>query len=214
MKTCPVCNREYTDETYSYCLDDGALLSTDSNDSQATIEIPKAFDNLPPTVYVPPSLVPTRQFQPEEMSQSGIINSLLSYLTDNRQTFGTLGRFRYNNEYIWTNGHFFEIAESIPTVLRDLFPLKESSNPVELIKSLQTQLAGKYTKVQSIAASTKEELTDLTGTNHTVHVNSIYYQYLQMRYPQAAVMLGASVYDPALFVLGGVLRAGIMGVRL
>lgn len=207
MKTCPVCRRIYSDETYSFCLEDGALLS-DLYDSQATMKMPLPLDSIP-TVFVPP----TQQFQPGP-TQPDVIQTLLNYLKENRQNFSTLGRFSYNNDYIWTNGHFFEIAENIPSVLTDFFPLKEGSGPVELIKSLQTQLTSTYTAIQGIAPSEKEGMSDLTSDNRIVRVNNIYYQYLQLRYPKAVVMLGASPYNPALFALDKKLRAGIMGVKI
>ena len=39
MKRCPTCSRTYADETLSYCLADGALLSA-SYDSEATLVLP------------------------------------------------------------------------------------------------------------------------------------------------------------------------------
>lgn len=42
MKTCPKCNRTYADESFSFCLDDGALLSA-SYDPEATLFIPTAI---------------------------------------------------------------------------------------------------------------------------------------------------------------------------
>lgn len=212
MKTCPVCSRVYTDETYSFCLEDGTLLSVPF-DPQATIKLPS--DHLPPTVLVSPSgLAPTQQFQPEEPSQPDIIQKLLNHLQDDSQKFSILGKFRYNNEYIWTNGHFFEIAESIPSVLTDLFPLKEDSSPRELVESLQTQLTLTYAVVRRIAPSNKEGLIDLISDKHTSHVNNIYYQYLRMRYPKALMMTGMSSSNPALFVLDNKLRAGVMGIKM
>ena len=43
MKRCPVCQRTYEDDTLTYCLEDGSLLSSDSfgsNDLAATLIIP------------------------------------------------------------------------------------------------------------------------------------------------------------------------------
>lgn len=219
MKNCPVCRRIYTDETYAFCLEDGALLYA-LPDSQATIEIPKPVNkpfssspSPPPTELMKSDLAPTQKFQPEP-TQPDITRILLNHLKDERQKFSVIGRFRYNNEYIWTNGHFFEIAESLPPVLMDAFPLKEGTSPIELVKSLQKQLAGTYTAIRDVAFSEKGGMTDLISEKHTVHVNTIYYRYLHTRYPKAAVMLGDSPYNPALFASNGVLRAGIMGVKI
>ena len=214
MKTCPICNRVYTDETYSFCLEDGTPLSA-LYDPQATIKLPAPSDNLAPTVLAGPSdLAPTQQFQPEEPSQTDVIQRLLNHLKDDSQKFNTLGKFSYHNEYIWTNGHFFEIAKSIPSVLLDLFPLKEDSSPRALVESLQTQLTISYQIVRRIVPSQKEGTTDLISDKNTTHVNNLYYQYLHMRYPKAIVMLGMSSFNPALFVIDGKLRAGVMGIRM
>src|SRR5687767_3742825 len=37
MKVCPKCDREYTDETFSYCLDDGERLVVDTNAAPPTV---------------------------------------------------------------------------------------------------------------------------------------------------------------------------------
>lgn len=47
MKQCPSCDRTYSDDTISYCLADGALLSA-PYDSQATQEYFASNDNTPP----------------------------------------------------------------------------------------------------------------------------------------------------------------------
>ena len=39
MKSCPMCKRTYADDTFTFCLDDGALLSA-PYDPQATLQIP------------------------------------------------------------------------------------------------------------------------------------------------------------------------------
>jgi hypothetical protein len=39
MKACPTCNRTYSDDTFTFCLNDGALLSA-PYDPQATLIIP------------------------------------------------------------------------------------------------------------------------------------------------------------------------------
>jgi hypothetical protein len=59
MKKCPTCNRTYTDEALSFCLDDGAPLLTTSDapasfDPSATMRYTEARDTAPPTeVYRP-----------------------------------------------------------------------------------------------------------------------------------------------------------------
>jgi hypothetical protein len=43
MKSCPACGRTYVDDTFTFCLDDGALLSA-PYDPQTTLQIPAARD--------------------------------------------------------------------------------------------------------------------------------------------------------------------------
>lgn len=60
MKTCPACHRTYADETITFCLEDGSLLSAPSS-SQPTQQYPSARDTAPPTAILPsaPSTAPT-----------------------------------------------------------------------------------------------------------------------------------------------------------
>jgi hypothetical protein len=44
MKKCPQCNRTYADESFSFCLEDGALLSA-SYDPDATLVIPAPINS-------------------------------------------------------------------------------------------------------------------------------------------------------------------------
>ena len=69
MKQCPTCNRTYSDDTQSYCLEDGSLL-IQAFDPQATqrIPTPRATD-LPPTqpspgFYYPSPHQPARSHWP------------------------------------------------------------------------------------------------------------------------------------------------------
>ena len=50
MKRCPQCNRTYSDESFSFCLDDGALLSAPT-EGDATLVLPNQQpDHLAPTL--------------------------------------------------------------------------------------------------------------------------------------------------------------------
>src|SRR5215208_305565 len=73
MKQCPTCNRTYADETLTYCLDDGSLLSA-PYDSEATQRIyPARVTNPPPTEALPSNSPHTGPVRP-----SG--NSALLYI--------------------------------------------------------------------------------------------------------------------------------------
>src|SRR5258705_2123330 len=54
MKSCPVCKRTYADDTFSFCLDDGALLSV-NYDPVSTLPVPGARDTDPPRTEILPS---------------------------------------------------------------------------------------------------------------------------------------------------------------
>ena len=54
MKTCPTCNRTYEDDSFAFCLDDGARLSA-AYDPHSTLPGPVARDTDPPkTAILPP----------------------------------------------------------------------------------------------------------------------------------------------------------------
>src|SRR5438094_8357698 len=64
MKRCPQCNRTYTDDALSFCLDDGSPLTVASGppppDAGATLQYPQPRDTTPqPTIaYNPPPAAP------------------------------------------------------------------------------------------------------------------------------------------------------------
>lgn len=69
MKRCPQCNRTYTDDALSFCLDDGSpLLGTTappSFDPSATVQMPPSRETTPqPTIAYPSQSTPTPTPQP------------------------------------------------------------------------------------------------------------------------------------------------------
>lgn len=65
MKTCPKCKRSYADETLSFCLEDGSIL-TSSHDPHETLQLPATRSTepareepvLPPTIQSPHAAPP------------------------------------------------------------------------------------------------------------------------------------------------------------
>jgi len=69
MKRCPQCNRTYTDDALSFCLDDGSPLvsasAPSSYDPSATIQFPQARDTSPqPTIAYGPGQAPPSSTPP------------------------------------------------------------------------------------------------------------------------------------------------------
>src|SRR5260370_16346593 len=76
MKRCPQCNRTYTDDALSFCLDDGSPLPTASGppppDASATVQYPQARDTTPPPTIAynpgqaapPPPVTPPPAWSP------------------------------------------------------------------------------------------------------------------------------------------------------
>jgi hypothetical protein len=54
MKACPTCNRTYADDTFTFCLNDGALLSA-PYDPQATLILPSRQTHQPAVENIMPS---------------------------------------------------------------------------------------------------------------------------------------------------------------
>jgi hypothetical protein len=63
MKQCPQCNRTYADDSITFCLADGALLSA-SYDPNATQRIPARLTNPPPTEVFTAQPLPTEVMPP------------------------------------------------------------------------------------------------------------------------------------------------------
>ena len=72
MKRCPQCNRTYTDDALSFCLDDGSpLVSTaapSSFDPGATVQYPSARDTSPQPTIAYPGAAPTPPPPPPQQS--------------------------------------------------------------------------------------------------------------------------------------------------
>jgi len=60
IKTCPTCNRTYSDETISFCLADGALLSAPYDAAQKQAADRDIEKTGAPTEFLPPQFVPTQ----------------------------------------------------------------------------------------------------------------------------------------------------------
>jgi TonB family protein len=60
IKTCPACNRTYSDETISFCLADGALLSAPYDTAQKQAADRDIEKTGAPTEFLPPQFVPTQ----------------------------------------------------------------------------------------------------------------------------------------------------------
>jgi hypothetical protein len=65
MKRCPTCDRTYGDDSITFCLDDGTLLSA-SYDLQATQRIPARLTNPQPTEVLTSNPPPTQPWQPNQ----------------------------------------------------------------------------------------------------------------------------------------------------
>jgi hypothetical protein len=53
MKRCPACGRTYAEDTFSFCLEDGAILSAPYDSERTQILPPPHHFNLPPTEILP-----------------------------------------------------------------------------------------------------------------------------------------------------------------
>lgn len=56
MKICPTCNRTYTDDTLSFCLQDGSTLSAPDNSQSIKTAPVSDRNNLPPTEVLPSAI--------------------------------------------------------------------------------------------------------------------------------------------------------------
>src|SRR5689334_4860855 len=73
MKRCPQCNRTYTDDALSFCLDDGSPLvsasAPSSFDPSATIQYPQPRETTPqPTIAYGPGQMPPPSSPPPQWS--------------------------------------------------------------------------------------------------------------------------------------------------
>ena len=70
MKSCPTCKRTFSDDTLTFCMVDGAILSA-PYDTRETVRNPVPRDTDPAaTEFLPPAKIPT-----EQMSQLSTIHA-------------------------------------------------------------------------------------------------------------------------------------------
>lgn len=78
MKTCPTCNRTYSDETLSYCLADGSLLSAPYDPEATQVYSPSRITNPAETEALPPAAPVARQKQSNSLTFKFIVVTLLA----------------------------------------------------------------------------------------------------------------------------------------
>lgn len=117
----------------------------------------------------------------------------------------------YRSHMVFSNGHFFEIADSLPAAigaLRDLFANQLSEDSIKQI--LPAEPDGRTDKVQ--AARMLSGNYKLSTSTHTCTVDAVYYDYLKMRYPHADVFCRGTT-QPITFYQDGILRAVVMPMK-
>jgi hypothetical protein len=117
----------------------------------------------------------------------------------------------YHSNIVFSNGHFLELADSLPpaiNALRDLFAKELQEDSIRQV--LSTVHDGKAEKVQ--AERMLSGTYHLSTPRHTGIVNAVYYDYPKMRYPRAEVFCKGPE-QPITFYQDGILRAILMPMR-
>lgn len=117
----------------------------------------------------------------------------------------------YDSHVVFSNGHFFEIADSLPVAieaLRDLFASKLSADSIKQILPEKPDGRTDIVYSERIVAG-KYQLSTQT---HTCTVDAVYYDYLKMRYPHAEVFCRGPA-QPITFYQDGILRAVVMPMK-
>jgi hypothetical protein len=116
-----------------------------------------------------------------------------------------------HSKIVFSNGHFLEFADSLPTAidaLRDLFADQLSEDSIRQI--LPSESDGTAEKVYGERMlSGKYRLSTQT---HTCALDAVYYDYLKMRYPHAEVFCRGQT-QPIIFYQDGILRAVVMPIK-
>lgn len=131
MKRCPSCNRTYSDETISFCLADGALLSP-SYDS--------AREQGPPTEIMPPQ---TRPAVPPTQSSNTVMPTIASLPVAHdfspRAVTGTRP-MRKSRSLFWIASALIGVAVVAGVVLTLRYSLSRRSESVTESKSQETPI--------------------------------------------------------------------------
>ncbi len=117
----------------------------------------------------------------------------------------------YRSHMVFSNGHVFEIADSLPAAidaLRDLFANQLSEDSIKQI--IPAEPDGRTDKVQATRMLSGNY--KLSTSTHTCTLDAVYYDYLKMRYPHADVFCRGAT-QPITFYQDGILRAVVMPLK-
>ena len=79
MKSCPTCQRTYADDAFTFCLDDGTLLSA-PYDPQSTLQMPAARETFEPrTEILNAPLIPGSPYPPSPQAATRATDPFSSY---------------------------------------------------------------------------------------------------------------------------------------
>ena len=117
----------------------------------------------------------------------------------------------YHSHIVFSDGRFFEIADSLPAAidsLRNLFTNRLSEDSIRQVLPEGTD--EKAEKVQSDRMLSGRY--KLSTPTHTCTLDAVYYDYLKMRYPQAEIFCRGPA-QPVTFYQDGILRAVVMPMK-
>ena len=143
-----------------------------------------------------------------ETTEDRLIQQLLDDIksTSRQVYFGTDGAF-----ICFSDGRFLERADSLPPAIDQLRYSFPNTLSTDAIRKIIPQDAG---KTGEIPGSIEEDgkRYKLSCKKYTCVVDSVYYDYLKMRYPGAGVYCSGR-NKPVFFLQGEIVRAVLMPIK-
>ncbi len=143
-----------------------------------------------------------------ETSESRLVQRLLDDIKSaSRQVyFGTDGAFT-----CFSDGRFLERADSLPPVIDQLRYVSPNTLSADAIRKMMPQDAGKSGEIPGSVVEDGKQYK-LSCQKYTCVVDSVCYDYLKIRYPEARIYcLGRN--KPVVFLQGEIVRAVLMPIR-
>ena len=178
MKQCPNCKTTYTDESLRFCLADGAILSSVSDATAETVQMP--FGKEPMRVNVPPDSVPTvfgtpvSPIKPAKKGFGLIIAGILGILL-----LLVVGLFTAYILFRPPNNKSSVVAVSpTPNVLSNAVPNNETAALKEKLANLEKQMQNRKNQKPNQPAET---FSSPKQTGNTARANSPRDGFLALR---------------------------------